>query len=170
MKWIMLSIVAIFLLLTLVMLILGLLQPVKHSVTRSIHLNQSAGTVFAVLTNTAALPTWSSTVQKVELLPDSAGKPTARVTLKWGHLQMIMSQIESVPPTQLIIRMTRENGPILGTWTYQLTADARGCQISLTEEGELKNPFLRVISWLRGPDTNIKRTLLDLAQKFAENL
>jgi len=170
MKILMLITAGIFIVLVLViltLLIMGLLQPVKHSVTRSIHLHQPPATVFAVLTNTAALPTWSTTVQTVEPLPDSDGKPTFRVTMKWGHLQMLMTQLKTVAPTQLVIRMARENGPILGTWTYQLTADNNGgCNIALTEEGELKNPFLRAIAWLRGSDTNIKQTLRDLAQKI----
>jgi hypothetical protein len=151
MKIFMLIIAGIFLLIFLALLIVGLLQPVKHSVTRSIHLHQPPATVFAVLTNTAALPTWSTTVQSVVPLPDSDGKPTARVTLKWGHLQMIMTQIETSPPIKLVIRMTRENGPILGTWTYQITADNNGgCNIALTKKERSKPPLFEPLAGYAG--------------------
>jgi ribosome-associated toxin RatA of RatAB toxin-antitoxin module len=167
MKWLLL-IAGIFTLVAFAVLILGLLQPVKHSVTRSIHLKQKPDTVFALLDNIADQPNWSSTVMKVEPLPDRNGKPVARYTLKWGGRQMIMTQLEHKPPTRLVATMAKEGGPILGTWTYQVVAERDGCRVSVTEEGELKNPFFRAIAGMRGLDANITQTLRDLANNFGE--
>jgi uncharacterized protein YndB with AHSA1/START domain len=153
----------------LALLIMGLLQPAKHSVTRSIHLKQKPEVVFALIENSANLPSWSSTVQKVEPLPGQDGKPTARCTLKWGGMVMLMTQVECTPPTRLVTSMAKENGAVLGTWTYQVTPEAEGCRVSLTEEGELKNPFFRAMARLHGLDANIIQTLHDLAKKFGEN-
>src|SRR5580698_4848249 len=100
MKWFL--IIAVILLLPILpilsILVAGLLQPVKHSVTRSIHLNQKSEVVFALLADSTNLPSWSSTVASVEPMPPQDGKPVVRCTLKWGHMQMIMTQIECSPP------------------------------------------------------------------------
>jgi uncharacterized protein YndB with AHSA1/START domain len=168
MKWL-LIIIAILLLPILVLLVVGLLQPVKHSVTRSIHLDQKPEVVFSVLADSTNLPSWSSTVAKVEPLPDANGKPAVRCTLKWGDMVMVMTQVECTPPTRLVTSMAKENGTVLGTWTYQITPETGGCRVALTEEGELKNPFFRALARMRGLDANIKQTLRDLTKKFGEN-
>jgi len=168
MKWFLIA-AGIFLLLILAMLILGWLQPVKHSVKRSAHLRAKPEAVFAVIDDVDGTAAWSSAVLKTERLPDREGRPTARVTLKWGHMQMIMTQLERTPPNRLVVQMTKEGGPVMGTWTYELSPADEGCRIEITEEGELKNPFYRAIGRLRGLDANIQQTLADLAAKFAEH-
>jgi ribosome-associated toxin RatA of RatAB toxin-antitoxin module len=169
MKWLSL-ICGSFILVALAVLLVGLLQPVKHSVARSIHLKQKPETVFAVLNNSAELPKWSSTVMQVEPLPDRDGKPSAKVTMKWGRMQMIMTQLESTPPTRSVVSMAKEGGPVMGTWTYKLAVEREGCRVMLTEDGELKNPFFRAIGRMRGLDGNIRQTLCDLAAKFGESV
>jgi uncharacterized protein YndB with AHSA1/START domain len=168
MKWL-LIVAGVFMLVVLAVLIFGLLQPIRHSVTRSIHLKEKPETVFAVLDNSAELPNWSSTVMKVEPLPEQDGKPSARVTLRWGHMQMIMTQLERTPPTRLVGSMAKEGGSVLGTWTYQITAEPDGCRVAVTEDGELRNPFFRGMAQMRGLDANITQTLRDLAKKFGES-
>jgi hypothetical protein len=105
-------------------------------------------------------------VASVEPMPPQDGKPVTRCTLKWGHRQMIMTQNECTPPSRLVTVMAKPDGTVLGTWTYQLTPEADGCRVALTEEGELKNPFFRVMARMRGLDANITQTLSDLGKKF----
>jgi hypothetical protein len=169
MKWLII-IPGTLILVILAMLILGLFQPVKHSITRSIHLKQKPEAVFAVVENIDDLPNSSTTVLKVERLPDHDGKPVARVTLKWGHMQMIMTQLERTPPVRLANSMAKEGGSPLGIWKYELAAESDGCRVALTEEGEMTNPFYRAIGRIRGLDTNVKQSLHDLAKKFGESV
>ena len=168
MKWILILLLCLAGLLAiaiLALLVLGLLQPVKHSVTRSLHLKQKPAAVFGVLED----PGWSTAVLKVEPLPARAGKPVSRVTLRWGHMQMIMTQLERTPPTRLVVSMSKDGGPTLGTWTYQLSTEDDGCRITVTEEGEMANPIYRAVGRIRGLDANILQTLRDLASKFGES-
>lgn len=154
-------------LLILALLIFGLLQPVKHSVTRSLTLRQRPETVFAVLDNVNELASWSSLVVKVEHLPDRNGRPATRQTLKFG-LSLIATTIERQPPFRLVSSLEKEGGPLWGTWTYEVTPDGAGCRIAITEDGEIKNPFFRALARLRGLDASIKLQLIDLARKFGE--
>ncbi len=168
MKWLLL-IAGILVLGILAMLVLGLLQPVRHSVTRSVRLKQRPEAVFALLDRTEDMPKWSAAVLQVESLPDQNGKPAARVTMKWGHMQMIMTQLERTPPARLVVRMAKEGGPTMGTWTYQLNAENDGCLVELTEQGELQSPFYRAVGRMRGLDANVTQTLHDLANQFGES-
>jgi hypothetical protein len=169
MKRLALIIVGLIILIVLTVLVIGLMQPAKHSVTRSIHLKQTPESVFAVLDDRTNLPTWSSGIAKVELLPDRDGKSTARYTLKWGGMQMIVTQLERTPPYRLVTGMSQDGGPSFGTWTYEIRPETDGCRVALTEDGELKNPLYRVMARMRGLDANIVQTLRDLAKKFGEN-
>jgi uncharacterized protein YndB with AHSA1/START domain len=168
MKWL-LIVIGIVALAIVVVLIIGLLQPAKHSVTRSLHLKQKPETVFAVLDDNAHLTNWSSSVLKTEPLPDQNGKPAVRWTLKWGGMQMIITELQHTPPARLVRSMAKEGGPVLGTWTYQITPETDGCRVAITEDGELKNPFFRAMARMRGLDANILQTLTDLAKNFGEN-
>jgi len=151
-----------------VMLVLGWLQPVKHSVSRSIRLSQKPEAVFAILENTTNLPAWSSAVGHVDVLPDQNGQPTVRCILKWGGIQMIMTRVEDTPPSRLVVAMAKDDGTPLGTWTYEVSPTDEGCRVVLTEDGELKNPFFREMARLRGLDANIKQTLSDLSKRFGQ--
>ena len=122
-----------------------------------------------MLDNMADAPNWASTVLKVEPLPSQDGKAVARYTLNWGGMKMIMTQLERTPPTRLVTGMAAEGGPAFGTWTYQIGAENGGCRVTLTEDGELNNPFYRAVSLMRSKDANITQTLRDLLKKFGEN-
>jgi len=168
MKWLLIAI-SIIALAIIVVLVVGLLQPAKHSVTRSIHLKQTPESVFALLEDQTNSPSWSSGIAKVEPLPDRDGKPTVRCTLKWGGMQMIITQLECTPPHRLVFSMSEDGGPSFGTWTYNISSETDGCRVAITEDGELKNPLYRVMARMRGLDANISQTLRDLAKKFGEN-
>ena len=167
MKWL-LIILGISVVMILGMLVVGLCQPVKHSVTRSIHLKQKPEAVFAVLENVGDMAKWSTSIGGVEPLGGRDGQPSWRVTLKWGQMQMVMTQLERTRPVRLITSMAKEGGPSLGTWTYRLADEGDGCRIAVTEEGEIANPFFRVLARIRGLDANIAQTLRDLGRKFGE--
>ena len=154
-------------LLILGLLVFGLIQPAKHTITCSLMLRQKPETVFALLDNVEELPSWSSTVAKVEHLPDRNGRTATRQTMKFGMV-LIATTLERKPPTRLVGSMEKEGGPVWGTWTYELTPEGDGCRIAITEDGEMKNPFFRAFARLRGLDTSIKMQLTDLARKFGE--
>jgi uncharacterized protein YndB with AHSA1/START domain len=166
MMWL-LIILGIPALLLLALLVFGSLQPVTHSVTRSLTLKQTPETVFAVLDNVDQLPSWSSMVVKVEHIADRDGRPATRQTTKFG-MSFIATTMERQPPFRLVGRVEKEGGPVWGTWTYTLAPDGGGCRVTITEDGEMKNPFFRALGRLRGSDTSIKLQLADLARKFGE--
>lgn len=149
------------------LLLFGLAQPVKHSVMRSIVLQQKPETIFAAIDNADDFPSWSSLVTKVERLPDRDGYAATRQTMKFG-MTIITTILERTPPTHLVVRAEKEGGPVWGTWTYRIESAGEGCRVSITENGEMRNPFFRALGQLRGLDASIKTQLSDLARKFGE--
>ena len=124
MIWLLL-IPGILLTLILALLIIGFLQPVAHTAGRSIVLKQKPDAVFAVIDKVDELPAWSTTVLKVERLPDGGNKSRSRQTLRGGW-QVIATEIERQPPTRLIGGIEKEGGPLFGTWTYDFVRMAEG--------------------------------------------
>ncbi len=145
--------------------IFGLTQPVKHTVTRSIVLKQKPDVVFAAIDDAEAYPTWSSMITKVERMGEREGRPATKQTLKIG-MTVIVTTLEREPATRLVTRMEKEGGPVWGTWTYELRPEGEGCRVTITEEGEMKNPLFRGLAGLRGVDASIKCQLGDLGRKF----
>jgi hypothetical protein len=145
--------------------IFGLLQPVKHSVTRPILLKQRPEAVFSALDKVDDLPSWSGTVVRVEHIPDRNSQPATRQVTKFGMTLTVIT-LERQLPTRLVTSVRKDDGPVWGTWTYELTPEGEGCRLAITENGEMKNPLFRALGRLRGLDTSIRLQLTDLARKF----
>ena len=50
------------------------------------------------------------------------------------------------PPSLLIARIADAKLPFGGTWTYRIAPAASGSDLTLTEDGEVYNPFFRFMS------------------------
>ena len=149
------------------LVVFGLLQPVKHSVSRSIILKQKPDAIFAVVDRAEDFPSWSSMITRATRIPDRDGRMATRETIKFG-MTIIATTLERTPPTHLVVQAEQEGGPVWGTWTYRLETVGDGCRVSITEEGEMRNPIFRALAELRGLDASIKIQLKDLARKFGE--
>ena len=49
-------------------------------------------------------------------------------------------------PSLLVTRIADPKLPFGGTWTYRLAPAAGGTQVTITEDGEVYNPFFRFMS------------------------
>ena len=50
------------------------------------------------------------------------------------------------PPSLLIARIADAKLPFGGTWTYRIAPAASGSDLTITEDGEVYNPFFRFMS------------------------
>ena len=84
-------------------------------------------------------------------------------------MQMTIVTSESTPPSHLVRSLGDSGGPFVGSWTYEITpANGGGCEIALTEQSEMKNPFFRLMTKLFGPTKYIDEHLEDIAKSFGE--
>ena len=49
-------------------------------------------------------------------------------------------------PSLLVARIADPSLPFGGTWTYRIVPAAAGSQVTITEDGEVYNPFFRFMS------------------------
>jgi uncharacterized protein YndB with AHSA1/START domain len=122
--------------------LVGCVLPRYHVVARALVCPQPAEEVWKVITDFAATPTWHPEVKKVEQVADTAGRAVWRETDKRGYA-LLLETIEAQPPCRLVRALVDEDGPFTGQWLFELVPEATGCRLTLTERGQVPNPFFR---------------------------
>lgn len=114
-----LIILAVLLLLTIIVVILGWSLPVKHRASRQASYAASPDVLYAAIATPDNFPSWRSKVKSVELLPANNELSTYRETGTDGTILYVVE--EAVPSRRLVTRIADKSLPFGGTWTYELT-------------------------------------------------
>jgi hypothetical protein len=147
---------------------IGILLPRYHQVRRRVEIKQTPETVWQTLTDFAAVPGWHAQILKVERMDDRDGHEVWRETLQ-GEYTMTMETTEATPPRRLVRHIADEKGPFAGRWEFDLTPTTDGCRVTITEFGDIANPFFRCMArLLMNPALYLEMYLAALAKKFGE--
>lgn len=77
----------------------------------------------------------------------------------------------SEPPRLLETRIVAKNLPYGGAWTQEISSSGDGCELRITERGEVYNPIFRFMSrFVIGHTATIDRSLQSIANKFGEQI
>lgn len=60
--------------------------------------------------------------------------------------ELQLQVVESKPPYRYVTRIGNTSLPYGGTWTWELTATAQGCDVTITERGFVDNLLFRFLS------------------------
>jgi len=154
--------------------LIGCLIPRRHTVSRSISLKQSVATVWDSITGFDRIPGWWPVCIMVEHLPDKDGHSVYRETFLQGRrrVPIEIELLEWVKPKRLTTAIVDVKGPFRGRWVYDLEAgQSGGAQLTLTEFGEVKNPFIRAIFRLTmNKAMFVESYLICLGAKFGEEV
>jgi uncharacterized protein YndB with AHSA1/START domain len=143
--------------------LVGAFLPRRHVVARAAVLPGSPQAVWEVVTDLAALPSWHKEVVGVERLPDRDERPAWRQTFK-GNYPVLVETVASLPPRRVVWAIADEAGPFHGQWEFDLDPYDGGCRVTLTERGEIPNPFFRFMArLLMDPARYLERYLQALA-------
>jgi hypothetical protein len=124
--------------------LVGWSLPVKHVASRQQSFPAPAETVWKLITDVDAFPTWRAGIKRVERLPDRDGKP---VWVEEGSTgKMTLAVEKSEPPRLLVLRIADPDLPFGGTWTYEIAPTSGGSTLTITENGEIYNPFFRFMA------------------------
>ncbi|MSQ93616.1 MAG: SRPBCC family protein [Gemmataceae bacterium] len=146
----------------------GMTLPRTHQVARSITLKQTPDTVWQTITDFANVTTWNENVLKMEKQPDKNGHELWKETYK-GNYGLFLETTEATPPIRLVRTIADEKGPFTGRWEFALTPTEVGCKLTITEFGEVGNPFFRVMFRLfMKPEVYVEMYLTAFAKKFGE--
>jgi hypothetical protein len=153
----------------LVALILGVggFLPRSRAASRTLRSNQPPEVVWLVITDYRNVPTWHGQVKRVERLPDRDGQEVWREIHRGGTpLQLVTT--ETVPYRRLVRAILDEKKIFSGRWEFDLEPDQGGSRLTITEHGEVANPFLRFVWHLSNPAMYVEMYLKALAKKLGE--
>ena len=152
--------------LALVVVAIGYSLPVKHRAQNEAPLNAPPDSVFSLVTNVDAFPSWRAGVKSVERLPPKDGKQRFREVSKNGRISYSIETLE--PPRRVVTRIDDKSLPFGGSWTYEITpVGSTQSTLRITEDGEIYNPIFRFVSrFILGYDGTIKDYLASAKRRL----
>jgi uncharacterized protein YndB with AHSA1/START domain len=169
MKWILIAL-ALLVALALIVVAVGFLLPKQHVAARTARFKESPEELWRVITDVAAFPSWRD-LKSVEVVERPGGHRTWREVDNHGQT-ILFETVEESSPRRLVSRIADPSLPFGGTWTYAITAlPGGGSQMTITENGEVRNPVYRFISRLIiGHHATMEVFLRSLGRKFGEEV
>jgi uncharacterized protein YndB with AHSA1/START domain len=167
-KWILIVagvLVGLILLVTLV----GLALPREHHVSSRISLKQPPESVYAVIREVAAIPTWWPAVKQVSRRDDPQGREIWDETMRDGF-EMGIEVATAEPPTLLKTVIVADAAPFGGSWTTRIAPVPEGSTVTVTEDGWVSNPIFRFMSRLMGHHATMDDHLKALGARFGEQV
>lgn len=143
--------------------------PRDHAVSVRARYARKPAEVWSVITDIEAMPAWRVDLEAVERKPDVGGRPAWIEHTKHGATPLEVD--EWVAPRKMVVRIDDVTGklPYGGTWTWHLREIASGCEVTLTENGFVRNPLFRVLAhYVFGYTRTLENTLRALGTKFGE--
>jgi hypothetical protein len=115
-----------------------------HVAARSLWSKQPPEAVWQAISDFAATPAWHPEVKTVEPVADDRGRTVWRETDRRGYA-LLLETVEAQPPYRLVRAIVDEDGPFSGQWEFDIvpTTLESGCWVTLTERGQVPNPFFR---------------------------
>ena len=166
MKWVLIVLGVIIGLIVLVVVI-GMFIPKAHVASRKAKFKQTPDIVFDAISDFQGQTAWRTGLAKIERLPDREGEAVWRETSKrTGPLTMMV--ITSEAPHRMVSQIV-DNRSFGGTWTYEISPTDTGCELAITERGEIYNPIFRVFArFVFGYSATMETYLKQLGTKFDE--
>lgn len=153
--------------LAMVVAVVGSRLPEQHTATRSIYLNQSPESVYAVVRDFGAAPQWRSDVKKIEVENQPNGKVHFRE--EGSHGTVNYELVEDIPAQRMVTRILDTDLGYSGQWTYEFIPEANGTRVRITEDGVVSNVLFRFMSrYVFGHTATIETYLTSLAKRFGE--
>lgn len=168
MKWVLIAVGAVVAL-ALIVTIIGALLPKAHVASSSATFKQAPPAIWQSITDFESFPSWRTDLKGVEKLPDRDGRPAWRELTRQGP--MAIEVVVSNPNTRLVCRIADPDLPFGGTWTYELAETDAGTRLTITENGEVYNPFFRFMArFVFGHTATMESYLKSLGKKFGEDV
>jgi hypothetical protein len=153
MKWLIYGGLAVVIIPAVIVLI-GAALPKEHVARRKIQVAAAPDQVFSLI---AGPSDWRGV--PYELLAQSP--------LKWREDGITYERVETIPPNRIVNRIADPNLPFGGSWTYEIEPAGGATGLTITEHGEVSNPFFRFVSrFIMGHTATIEKYQRDLVAHF----
>jgi polyketide cyclase/dehydrase/lipid transport protein len=123
-------------------IVIGLLLPKRHVVTRSARYRATPEQLFRLISGEQ---NWRADVLRCETSTEADGRVLQRETTRNGET-VTYELAERVEPVSIQRRIVTKNLPYSGTWSFSLKPEGEGTVVRITEDGEVYNPVFRFVS------------------------
>jgi uncharacterized protein YndB with AHSA1/START domain len=162
-KW-MLIVVLVVVATVAVAAVVGMALPKGHRASGTVTLHAAPQTVFAIIADFAHGAEWRPDVQRVEILSGAGPGMEFREIGSNGSVRYRVEVLE--PDVKIVTRIADTTLAFGGSWTFDLAPAAAGdTRLTITEDGEVYNPFFRLMSKLFFPPTATIEKYLAALQK-----
>jgi uncharacterized protein YndB with AHSA1/START domain len=143
MRWILIAVATIAAAVAVAALV-GWRLPRSHRASRDQVMAANPELIWAAITDVEAFPSWRTDVKTVRRLPDRDGRRSWVEDGGSGKITFVVERADA--PRLLVTRIADPDLPFGGTWTYEITPAAQGSRLTITEDGEIYNPFFRFMA------------------------
>ena len=143
MRWIV-WIVAGIAVVGILIVVIGYSLPKAHSVTRTASVRLPPDAVYALLADVDQYQSWRPGVKGLQRHADRDGRPAWTEDVSGMKIPLVFERMER--PALLVSRIADPALPFGGTWTYRIAPAPGGSTVTITEDGEVYNPFFRFMS------------------------
>jgi hypothetical protein len=148
--------------------LVGSRLPRHHVAVRSVRLRQPVQAVWDVIADPLLGASWRGELRSVERLPDREGRLVWREIGRKGDA-LTLELVTDEPPRRRVVRIADPSLPFGGTWTYELAPDGDAVRVTITENGEVRNPVFRFLArFVFGHGGTIETYLRLLGARFGE--
>lgn len=157
--------VVVILVAVLTVYVWGSMLPLAHVASRSVQLARPAEEVWAVITGFENTPSWRPEVSSVVRRVDDEGREVFVETNDYGEFAY---RVEESVPTERLVTCIVDHPDFGGCWTYEISPTPEGCQLTITEAGEIYSPVFRFFGEVVfGLDATINSYLDALSEHMA---
>ncbi len=147
----------------LIMFLAGSLLPRETIVSRTLQLGKTREEVWKLITDFPGQTKWRSRIKRIEKIDSNKWREIYK-----GGREVILETKERREP-ELLLRELKGKDGIKGTWTVEIAKAADGCWVTVTEKGEIRNPFFRFVGrYIIRRASHVECYLRDLARHFGE--
>jgi hypothetical protein len=154
----------------LLLAIAGSLVPRRHVASSAARFRQSPATLFDAIADYASAPSWRTDLRAVERAPDRDGH-AVWVEISKNGWRLPLEVLESTRPRRHVGRIADPSLPFGGQWTFEIETSDDASELTITEDGEIRNPIFRLLARLVfGYHATQRRYLIALGRKFGEDV
>ena len=149
-----------------VLTVLSKRLPRDHNVTRISYFNRSPAEIWRTISDFSSQVEWRRDLESAERLPPRSGRELWIETDKRGQ-RLVLETIETIPHRRLVRRVADNNPEFSKTWAIDIREVGEVTAFSITESGQINNPFFRFLSkFIIGQKTTTDRYLIALGNKL----
>jgi hypothetical protein len=146
--------------------IIGLLMPVRYEGKTVVELDRSTQQVWEALQDVEAHPMTGKMMKSVETLPPDEGRPSWKEDMGRGEVVTVTTSAYD-PPHRMIREMSSATVNMTSRWEYALEPVGEGCRVTLSgvtdiQKGTWHTPLFRIMMVVGGGVKKGLDTQLDM--------